>query len=236
MNEKLELMHGLADEQLSGKELETARNLAQNDPQCQAEYQWAQYLKGSISTKCRVETDRTAWKKALNQLDEIDRSKRIDGFVGKYAWAFCAVVLATILFGTLNSRTAGSQTLAREHVAELFSPGALKSQQSSSALDTASALDLRPYKITAIADGVVADRPCRYLRLSDQVGSLALLAVSGVQGLEGIDTPTGIRGFKSGEVNGAKCVTWTMQGTTYVLSSNRPTSELIDLAQYMISN
>jgi len=236
MSDKFELIHALVDGQLTGEEFEKAQALLESDPECQMEYQWATKIKANAAAQCRVTPDQTAWNKALQQMDEIDRSQKINRFVSKYAWAFCALVLATILFGAVNTRTTGSQTLAREHVAELFSPGALKSPSSSNSVTSDSMLDLRPYSITAVADGIVADRPCRYLRLRDQVGSLALLAVSGVQGLEGIDTPTGIRGFKSGEVNGAKCVTWTMKGTTFVLSSNRPTTELIDLAQYMISN
>lgn len=235
MNDKLELMHGLADGQLSPEEQIVAERLVETDAECRAELTWAKFLKSTLPQKCRMDADPEVWKQSLARFDTIDKTRRTEGFVAKYAWVLCVAVVMFIFSGAYVNRVVGSQTVGREQVAELFNPVGT-SRTPSPNLSTANALDLRNYSVVGYFEGKAANRPSQYFRLQDRFGSLALVVIAGATNLEGIDNSTGVTGFLSGEMNGANCITWTMRGNTYVLASNRPVSELLDLAQGMVLN
>lgn len=234
MMDKLELMHALADGQLSAEEQKQAEALAQSDPECAAELQWAKEVRRTVHSKCRMEGDEEVWKASLQRLDAIDRTKTTEKFVTKYAWVFCAVVLVAIFSGAVTNRTVGSQSLSNVQVADLLNPVSFDGASRDIDPETSDELNLRRYQIIAVADLDNEGRMCKYLRLRDELGNLALLAIDGKVELDGINQETGYRGFKSGQVNGANTVTWSMGQNTFVLAANRPTAELLDIARDMV--
>lgn len=231
--DKLELMHALADGQLGPEEQEQAERLAQSDPECMVELKWAREIKGTVAQKCKMQGDEEVWKASLSRLDALDRTQKTETFVTKYAWAFCAVVLVAILFGAINNRTLGPQNLSTVQVADLLNPVA---SNANSDIDprTAQILDLRRFNILAVQDVPFENRMCKYIRLQDGFGGMVLLALNGQVSLNGIDEPTGYRGLKSGKINEANTVTWSMGEQTFVLAANRPTEELIDIVRTII--
>lgn len=234
MNDKFELMHGLVDGQLSQEERDRAEELLRTDPECQAELKWAQYVKDTVAEKARLQADDEPWKRSLKRFDEIDRTRRTESFVGRYAWVFCTAVLAFILAGAFVNRSLGDRTLNSAQVADLFNPVSFRQGSTGPNLQTAQMLDLSRFRVTSESGAEAAGRPCKYIRLQDQFGGLALLAMPGDVELEGIQDPTGVTGFRSGTINDANCVTWHMKGVTFVLASNRPPQELLDIAAGMI--
>ena len=235
MNDKLELMHALADGQLDAEEQKRAQELAANDPECAAELKWAQETRRTVHAKCRMEGDEEVWQASMKRLDAIDRTKTTEKFVSKYAWAFCAVVMVAIFSGAITNRTLGTQSLSNVQVADLLNPGAFgRSAETTVNPETASALNLSGYRIIQYGEKETDGRNCAYFRLRDSFGNLALVGIPDRVVLEGINSETGLQGFRSGAVNGANTVTWTMGENTFVLSANRPTQELLDIAQNMV--
>lgn len=225
-----ELMHGLADGQLSDEEAARARELAENDPQSRRELSWATSIKQTLAKHATPVENREGWQAAVRRFDEMDRARGTERLVGKYAWAICCLFFVGIVFAGIGNRTLGSRTLSNTQVANILSvPNAERS--ATNTFDTDS-IDLSRYRIVGVTEAVAEDNvPYVRLSLRDSLGGLVLIVTNGDKVVQGVDQPSSIRGFSQGQVDEANCVAWKANGHTFILaSSRRPHAELLDHA------
>lgn len=238
MNRDDELMHGLADGELSDTEAAEARALLDSHESCRLEYQWAVSLKAALERHCPDIPNPEGWNACVGRLDQLDRSRGVEKFVGRYAWAFCAVLFALILFGGVSNRLFGSKVVSGTQIASVLDPfgtGSAVSKDRMPDISAARQLNLRNFAVTSSVGGFVADRPfVRYgLRDANGLGGLAVVVLKGATRVEGLDKPTRNPGIRSGVFNDVQCVTWNVEDNTVLLFGERTGDELVTLAEQM---
>lgn len=239
MNRELELVHALADGELSPQEAAEAKALIDSDPKLAAEYEWAKTLKSSLGTHCKPIANEEAWQKCVGRLDDLDRVSRTEGFVGRWAWVFCGALMLMILSGGIVSRVVGARTVSTTQVAGLLDPtgaGIAVSRDKAPAVNPADFVNLQSFQPISRVGGYVDSRPfVRYgLRDSLGLGGLAIVVIQGADRVEGLDQRTTNPNVRAGQMNGVNAVTWPVQGNTCVLFGERPSDELVAFAEDMM--
>jgi len=244
MSDWTEKINALVDDQLSAEEKAEVTRLVAEDPAAQAEYQWALYVKDTLAAKCAPVADDDSWREAVARLDAIDRTKRTETFVGRYAWAMCALFLVAIMSAAWVNRTSGSRQLSNEQVAGLFGSFA-------PAMERSTVQNQAPQDVVkqCVPDAPVVVIPGNFrleaaerttgnghdaarLLLQDEGGRLALVIIKDATGVEAIETPAGTE-FQTGTLNGTPCVMWQSNGSTILLMGPRSQEELLRIAQTM---
>ena len=236
MNEKFELMHGLADGELSGEEKARAEELRQSDPDCKKEWLWAQAICEIVRNKAVKVDCEESWKSSVARLDALDKSKTAERIVTKYAWAFCTILLVGIMTAGFKNRFDQNSTISSSQVASIFDPISSRSSQMNSVdLEAAKKVSLASFEVRANHAGILDSRQYVYFSLHDGLGGLGLAVVAGAYSFENVSDSTGVRGFRAGKVNDANCISWNLQGDTFLLAGNRSHKELVEIAQQMIT-
>lgn len=239
MSQEIELVHALADGELDAVEEARARQLISESAELSAEYEWARSIKSALLTHCKPIANDEAWQRCIGRLDDLDKVKGTESFVGKWAWVFCGALLLMILAGGVVSRTFGSRTVSNTQIAGLLDPiGSGTAANKVPNVQVANSVDLSKFQRTSVVGGYLEnDRAFVKYGLRDQVGlsGLALAIVQGADRIEGLDQSTSNALIKSGKLNGINSVTWSVQGNTCVLFGERPTDELVSLAEEMMN-
>src|SRR5690349_7885295 len=97
-------LHALADEELTPAEASVVRESLKHDPQAAAEYSAILNLKDIVRSNALQHSDEEVWKACVRRLDGIDKTRRVEGFVGRYAWALCGAMFLFILSGRAAMR------------------------------------------------------------------------------------------------------------------------------------
>jgi len=238
MSHEFELMHAYADGELSASEAAEAKRLLETDAQCRAEYQWALSLKSALASGCKPIENEEGWKSCVGRLDELDRVKRAEGFVGKYAWVFCGALMLIIISGGITSRAMNSKVVSSTQIASVLDPtgsGIAVSRDRMPDISAARQLNLQSFTLTSSVGGYLESREFIRYGLRDQngLGGLSVVIVAGADRVEGVDTETTNPGIKSGQMNGVNCVTWNLGNNTCILFGERTPDELVTLAERM---
>ncbi len=242
MKEAIERAHALADGALSPAEAEQARREAAADPRLQAEHDWARTLKAELAKSPPPTPDPHLWTAVRDRLDAIDRSRTAEGFVGRYAWAFCAVFLLFIVAGAITSRLDGARPLATSQVAGLFSgltPVAAGSPDQAVELvrEKVGYAPTRmvgaPVRVLGAAYGLIDGRRAARIVMADGVGEVLLFVVERTNTVEGI--PYAAKGYMAGSINRTPALAWCEGGDLVMLVGPRDHGELQTLAEQIRS-
>src|SRR5688572_18589792 len=107
MSDWLEI-HALADDQLSDEERARANARLEGCEKSRAELAAIHAVKDVLGTRRDAVTCEETWQRCQRRLDELDKTARIEGFVGRYAWALCGAFLALIIGVGMLNRSSGS--------------------------------------------------------------------------------------------------------------------------------
>jgi anti-sigma factor RsiW len=242
MNHDLLKIHELADGQLSIDDEVSVREHLKGCTECQAELTAIEVLKSVLSEKTPTVDVADSWQKCVKRLNEVDRSTRIEGFVGRYAWAFCSILLVVILSAAMINRVLGRNSLHTGDVAQMVSslvpmPG-IQNQDSKSAQKLVSqAIGPMPIAIQTTGmrfdggiQGIYNGHRVVRLNLQDQNGPFILLVLADTEGVEGAEPVSERQRFSTGRINALTCISWTEGHFTLVLVGKRPAGELCRLA------
>lgn len=241
MSELLDDIHGLADGELDPEAKARVLQTLSKDGRAHVEYQWVLLIKEMLSKRCAPSSDSECWRRSMAQLDEIDRTRRTERFVGRYAWGFCGVLFAIIVAGGLLNRASGGKDLSSAHVASLFNltPQPIAASQPSQArvllhdaLGQAPVADREEqFALISVATGEIDGMRAARLILRDSQGPFSLFIVKDAGNIDGMEGRQ--EGFYShGVINHYRCVSWHDDGYALLLLSDRPDSELEALAAH----
>jgi hypothetical protein len=245
MIDPLEL-HAYADKELDRESEDRVRRQLQNDPASQAELDTILGLKSTLQDHCKTVECNQQWKACVGRLDELDKVRRTESFVGKYAWALCGLFFMFILVGGIATRMSpsrgmGSPDLVRA-VASLGQPSTPSSQQPQevrkwldSLLGAASEL-ISPEKVVVLgaATGQIDGYRVAQLALRDGTGDLQLLLLN--VNLDLSEMPDSSEpNLKAGKLQGVNCLAWNENGYTLVFAGDRPYDELASTLKTILS-
>lgn len=234
-------LHALADGELSSQEEARVRRLLADSPQAQAELESIQALKHALRSKCTSTQCSQEWLLCVGRLNEIDRSRRAERFVGRYAWALCGVFLVTILAGGITNRNDRSDSVSMSdlsRIATTLAPARTPPVQDAARerwLDdllgqARKSVDPNRVRILGYSDGQLDGRPVTMFSLLDGKGKFALMVMPGVVNLEGTQDLPREQVFKLGHLQGLNCVVWTDGRNTLAVVAKRTHEDLIEVA------
>lgn len=232
-------LHALADGELTAiAAAELKRRLAAS-PADQAHYESIVALKKSLGRLTVIEC-RTEWKGCVKRLNEMDRSRRVEHFASRYAWALCGVFFVAIVAGGTLSRNKLRDTVTMadfSRIATTIAPMQTppKDIQRERWLDNLlgqarQSVDPRRMKILGYANGHLDGRPVTTFALRDATGTFSLLVLPGSASLEGDSQLEAAKGFKLGHLMGVNCVAWTDGRNTFAAVADRSFEELVQVA------
>lgn len=235
MSDDILKAHALADGEIDGQEKAEALRAVAENPHLAAEHEWALLFKTQLRSKLQPIKDDEVWESCRRRLDEIDRVSRTQVFVGKYAWALCAVFLAGILLAAGMDRMGSNRQLRSEHVAGLLNGLKQVKGEPNRLWDELDRLTGSQHTGSTVAQivggavGSVDGRKAVRLELNDGRGQLTLIGIASAASLEGLDSDDA--GYRCGSINDRSAVSWTSQGCLYILLAPRSTAELKQIAE-----
>jgi len=234
-------VHALIDGQLDEAESREVKNHLAGCDLCNTEFLAVTSLKSVLATKCEKAETKESWAKCKKRLSEIDRTTKVESFVGRYSWAMCAVLFLVIVGGSITNRVFGRNSVHSGEVASMMSSmSPLSGIKPVSWGDSQEWLrrnfgyapaQKQPDGITVLsmARGSVNGRQGALLKMADSKGLLQLLVID-AEGLEGGTRMDGRTKYSVGQINMVNCIGWTDHQMTFVLVGNRPYTALGDVA------
>lgn len=234
-------VHALADGQPTDGDRAEIMAAMERDQALKAEYEWAVYIKQTLGTKCMSGGGEECWKAAVVQMNAIDKTKRTERFVGRYAWAFCGVFVLAIGIASVSNQMTGRTSLNTTSTASFYS-GVTPIQNSVSAGDALEAIKARlgsapaqlsvtpVVRVDEVLYGAIDGHKAMVLRFRDQKGPMEMTFIQGVGGIDSVSTPFG-EGLSQGQVNGVNAVSWSDGQCLMVLIAQRPYEELASNAR-----
>jgi hypothetical protein len=228
-------VHALVDGENIDSERAQLLAAMEQDSTLKAEYEWAVYIKRTLNDKCKSQGSDECWQSAIVQLNAIDKTKRTENFIGRYAWAFCGVFVLAIGIASVSNQITGRTSLATTSSAGFASLTPIqKSVNADEALEAIKArLGSAPATLSAtpvlmvdqVLYGVIDGHKAMMLRFADRKGPLDLTFIQGVGAIDTINTPIG-DGMSQGQINGINAVSWSDGQCLTILASQRPFEEL----------
>ena len=233
-------IHALADGELSASEAETVRAKIAGCPQSTAEYHTILAIKATLQKRAGTYTCEQTWVRSVQRLNEIDKTQRIEGFVGRYAWGLVgsfALVIAIGGYWTRTHRTGVISSSDVTHVsADMIHIPGLRTMANAKqwlaqkfGFDNKTSVDDGKLVVTNAYEGSVNGFPAARLTLQDNRGSADLLIIRGAQAVDGV-RPLQNGEFSAGRVDGMNIVTWSRDGNALLLVSQRSIDEMVDIA------
>lgn len=244
MIDPLEL-HAYADGQLEATDRARVSRQLETDPASKAQLDSILSLKQFVSTNCQAVECKDEWKKCLGRLNELDKAKRTESFVGKYAWALCGVFFVAILMGGVMSRNnpnSGRESADLARLAASFSPAgapvskepvAMRRWLDSLVGQAAASVSPERLDIVSASTGELDGSRAAKLVLRDSGGDMALVMVNSNLNLDELPMG-GEQPYHVGQLQGSNCIAWHDRENTLVLVGNRPYDELIPVANKLV--
>lgn len=233
MSEYLDL-HALADGQLDGEAKKAAEDRLRTCERSKAEYEAVTTLKQTLESKCESLTCDQTWSRCQRRLREIEKTRRVENFVGKYAWGLCgAFLLCIVVGGSLNRAGAGIRTGDVARVSASMSPLPLGSSGErrkilEDVMGGPMKIETDKVQVVGAAKGILNGHEVVKLELMDPSGPMAFfLFADAAQIVDG--TQRG--GFCACVVNGTNGLGWSEGRTSFLLIGDRPLDDLQVVAQ-----
>lgn len=231
-------IHALADGELSAAEQATLREQIAACEKSTAELQAIKNVKALMAGAEPVNCEET-WKACVKRLNEIDKTKRIENVVGRYAWGLCGIFFIAIAFGGYSSRTNSNGTVRSGDVPGMVSGltpfSSFKSGGSqhdaekwlSENLNNVPMPSSNLRMVRALVGNSTDGHRMAKLTLRDEKGELALLVIFGVDRVSGLE---GDGSYRHGRIDEMRCVAWSYQNNALLLIGDRSDEDLQDIA------
>ncbi len=236
------ILHALADGELSGPDKATAEELLRTDPIANAEFQATVAIKKTIASKNQIHVDPKSWQAAVGRISELDKRKKAEGFVGKYAWGMCTIIFALILSTGLMRHFKGSPVGTgdiAQYAAALqpFSRDVKNTGQDMRSwirdVSYGAPIQIDPGFMTVhrYAQRIEENRSTTFLLCSDSIGPMTLIVVKGANGISGAEQMAKQGNYLIGQIGNSNCICWSDSGFVITLFGNRPYEALAKVAE-----
>lgn len=241
MIDPLEL-HAYADGQLSNADRDRILRDLETDAVARAELDSIIALKAFVGRNAQPVECHDEWKACVGRLNELDKSRRTENFIGRYAWGLCGVFFLAIVMGGVMSRTGGSSSAQSADLARVVAslspvsspapkePAAMRRWLDELVGQAAASISPDRFDVVRSSTGEVDGHRAASIVIRDATGDMSLLMVNGMLSLDNLPlSPDGQ--FRTCELQGAHCIAWHDRGNTLVLSGSRSYDDLVKVAQ-----
>jgi len=241
-----ENLHSLADNELGDAERAQVLRAMEQDSKLAARYQSILAIKAGLRNQATTPECQELWRDCRARLDEIDNARTVERFVGKYSWGICGVFFLAILIGGVLTRSSVKQVGANDvaGVVASMSPISVPQSKSQAELDPVlrqvigETFKTRPTRmlVTAIGSNPVPGERAEFVQLSDEFGSVALVALYDIREVVGLWDSDFDPAFKCGTFDGVNALFWQRSdGVICMAAGQRSYTELYRIVQAMSS-
>jgi len=220
-------LHAYVDGELTSTQEAEIRASVDSSPNSAKEIEAIRSLKSMLHDRTQSPEVAQSWKACIKRLDEVDKARRVETYVSRYAPALCgAFFLCIVIGGMINRRhdvgNRPSQNLSR------FVPGAvsydskwLRTLLERSHVSTPDRLELR-----SGAEGVIDGVPAKRFDVRDASGNLQILVISDHMGFDGMSSMPTDPKVKMGALGMTNCVARIDGDKTIVVIADRSYDDL----------
>ncbi len=231
-------LHALADGELTPGEAHALREALKTDPRAAGEVDAVLNFKEFLARNSVRHADEDAWRACVRRLDAIDRSRRAEGFVSRYAWALCGVMFLFIVSGRAAMRNVRGDSARPADLARFLGAPARVTERNrmDSRLYEAILgqvgrnLDPKEIQFGMPSSGNVNGFPAQRFPMRDGEGDLVLTHVGGLLDLQYTEPLPSNADVSFGMVDGTNGLVWHRAGETWVLSGARSVNALDEVA------
>ncbi len=234
-------LHAFVDGELSSNEADAVKTSMATSPSVAREVEAIRNLKVGLRANVVMPDSADAWKACTRRLDELDKTKRIESLVGRFAPAMCATLFVGILLVGRFSHHSDGRNYSGPDLARAF--GTLSTQKATpnglskdmarwedwlihqSKTSTPDHLTLRGVK-TGFIDGI----PVTQLSARDQNGDFKIYEVRQPIVLDGMQPLQGHADLQMGMLNGENCVVRQQGQSTLLIVGDRNFEDLATVA------
>lgn len=241
-----ESLHSLADNELGDPERVQVLQAIEQDSNLAARYQSILALKAGLRNQATNPECQELWRDCRARLDQIDNARKVERFVGKYSWGICGVFFLAILIGGVLTRSSVKQVGPSDvaGVVASMSPISVPQSKSQAELDPVlrqvigETFKNRPTRmvVTAVGSNPVPGERAEFVQLSDEFGSVALVALYDIREVVGLWDSDFDPAFKCGTFDGVNALFWQRpDGVICMAAGQRSYAELYRIVQAMSS-
>lgn len=241
MSDYLDL-HALADGQLDGQAKAEAERRLRECPISQAEYKAVLELKSVLADKASEHNCLKTWAGCSERIAELQKRRRVEKFVSKYAWAMCLAITVTILSAGVYNRSIGYANVRAGDVAGMVSSLSGYSQRAGS-----QSVDLNQFlqessqgapvrmpdghiRLLEVSQGFYEDRWVSVAKLADNDGAITLVTVKGAMSVSGMASKDAGGAYAVGTIDRVNSVCWSEGGFSMFLLGDRSYESLSSVA------
>ena len=243
MNDWQDKIHAYADGECDEAEKALVEQHLAADGKAANELKWAQTLPGLVAQRCQTTPCQETWSKAMSRLDAIDKTKRTEGVVAKFGWAFCGVFLVAIVAAGITNRTVGSRVISGTQMSSLFDSLRPVSQPVASSPDRVRFQIIQDSPVVSLPVGMsflegrigqFDGKSAESVYLRDRTGVLMLCMIKDLDRVADLQPGAFGDKYAVGIVNGTMCASWKQSGYTLLLMGDRTGDELKALATRLV--
>lgn len=221
-------LHALADGQLNETEKAQVLERLKSCPVSQAEYQSILQVKDVLAGQCTEVANEEGWKACRARLDELDRAKKVNGFVGKYAWGLAASVGLVLVSAHITNRLTGKYYISSGEA----TASVMGSREQAPSMDAEGRaivgnrvinVPKGVFTLKSVRQGYLDSRPTSCLRLQYGSYPLELYVVEGGAFEES--------GFTTEPNRNGTAVRWSDGSAGFILVGSQSEKELLGLAE-----
>ena len=226
-------IHALADGELSHAECQSLKAALAASESATAHYDAIMNLKDCVREQSVLHSHEDCWRACRKRFDEIDRSKSVEQFVTRHAWALCGTFFVLILLGRFATVGVRGDTARTADLIPSFSalverraPKSQGTQEIDQWLNSLMGhrsirIDSGQLRLVRGATGSFNGRPVTRVDLVDHLGEVSLFVMPGLLNLQDTAVLPGVPEVSAGDVGGVNCVVWSRDGVTLLLVGAR---------------
>lgn len=222
------IVHAAIDGELEPQEHAATLDAISADPAASALYAEYRRLKFAVSALPQADVPKGAWRSCTRRLDEIDRNRRAERFVTRYAWAMSAGVFLLIVGAGSWNRLTGQHLNPGDvaHMASVLSPFDRTQRPDTATVgkwlqDRVGTSNITlPRPPLSAEYGQAGETRLARLVLADPYGEMVLYVWRGTDPLDGFEPVAGT-GLSAGSVLNQNAVEWMRDGCHFVLVGPR---------------
>jgi len=224
-------IHAFADRELPPEELARIEKEIAASPEAQRELEAIRSLKSCLSTRMTAPEAAGVWRACRGRLDELDKVKKTEFIVGKYAWALSALLFCVILSGGLYNHFRGGSVSVGQLASDIggMTPMPLNNQPQVLQQFAAPTLHIDWSQVLGAAYRNTPEGRIYRFRMQDQKGAFDVVTIPNVSSVEGVQPIDD--NMYAGQINGHNCVVRFDSGTLVLVIADRSTSDLRDLTE-----
>ena len=235
-------LHACADGELTPDRQAELLSAIESNPATKAEYESICAVKRALKSSSSDPTCEELWQRCRGRLDELDKSKRVESFVGKYAWGICGVFFLVIALGGVFNRSLAKSVRSADVAGYVtgWTPTRVPQNQNASTMEPfvqdvmGKASTGRSMKLISYGENHTPGRRAKILQFADPFGSIAVVAFFDVQKIDGVWEYEPDPAFRYTKVEGVNALFWNREdGVICMIVGNRSYGELHDIVEQM---